>query len=90
MHQERKSVATLIRRFIAGKVHPHEWDDFISMPKRNLELDEIRKICLNIPERFPAENKMHYCSEGGIKMLLHLADQVESKKDLSEPPSQNQ
>jgi len=71
--------ARLIRAFLDGSIGRWDWDDFISVPKRDKKLEAIRLECAGIPETFPAESANVYCNADGISRLAVLAAELESK-----------
>lgn len=86
MKQNHIQTITLIRRFIQGSVDPYEWDDFISIPLRDPELEKLRITCVNLPKDFPPADKQHYCGQAGLEILESLARHLERKND---PTSQS-
>ena len=79
MKADKKHVADLIGRFIEGNIGPYEWDDFVSTPLDDGELEAIRRACASAPKEFPPTNKSHYCSTDGLAMLRNLASRLEAK-----------
>ena len=78
MSQERTQIAALIRRFVQGNVEPYEWDDFVSIPLKDPELEELRIACVNLPKRFPPSDRRHYCSQAGLENLEALVRRLEA------------
>ena len=77
----RKEVADLIRRFLSGNVSPWEWDDFISIPLRDPQLESVRKVCGSAPDDYPALEPARYCNQEGAEMLRKLAAAIESSDE---------
>lgn len=78
MDHKRKQISSIIRRFLSGDVAPYEWDDFISIPQAEKELEQIRISCLDIPEDYPPIDRTHYCSLEGLQKLESLAESLET------------
>ena len=69
-----EEVSDQITRFIEGRSkHPHEWDDFISVPIADSVLDDIREQCSFTHERFPPPDGRGWCNEDGVAALRELA-----------------
>ena len=69
-------LADIIERFINGKGSDWEWDDFISVPIKDPELEKIRIRCLNLDKEFPAKRSGEYTSESGLKVLQEYAKRL--------------
>jgi hypothetical protein len=77
----RANVAEYIRNFLDGTGGKWDWDDFISAKSGDPWLDQIRKTCAELPDRYPPTRKDHYCSGEGFDLLRGLL------KELSAPDS---
>ncbi len=82
MHRTSAEVANIIRQFLDGTGEKWDWDDFISIPISDSRLDEIRKTCGELPERFPPRESGWYCSENGMKVLREVAADLTSRSSL--------
>ncbi|MBZ0167335.1 MAG: hypothetical protein K8I00_11065 [Candidatus Omnitrophica bacterium] len=80
MKLEVSEVVNIITRFLENKTTDYEWDDFVSIPLTDQELDKIRRECLSLPDRFPSVNSNEYCSAEGSEYLKQLLEQL--KKNL--------
>lgn len=80
MNQERTQTTALVRRFVQGTVEPYEWDDFVSIPLRDPELEELRIACVKLPKEFPPTDRRHYCSPAGLAKLESLVSRLEAGK----------
>lgn len=78
MKLTKLEVIEILKRFIRNESTDYEWDDFVSVPIANDELDEVRLKCLNLPERFPSENKGQYCSDEGLRCLEEILKNLEN------------
>ena len=65
----REEAALAIGDFIEGRGGPHDWDDFISIPIRDRQLDAIRVLCAMLPDIYKPAAPNQYCGEGGIAFL---------------------
>ena len=69
MELSRTEAAQAIEDFLAGRGGAHDWDDFISIPISDRELNAIRLVCAMLPEIYPPEAANQYCGSGGIRFL---------------------
>lgn len=76
MKQERAQITSLVRRFIQGNVQPYEWDDFVSIPLKDPELEQIRIACVNLPKDYPPVDRRHYCSPAGLTKLESMLQRL--------------
>jgi hypothetical protein len=74
----RDEVSRIIAQFLDGSGGHWDWDDFISVPLDDPELERIRKYCGDLPDVFPPERPGAYCSERGLGQLRELADSLKS------------
>jgi hypothetical protein len=66
-----EEVLATIARFVSNTpAHPHEWDDFISVPISDKRLDRIRQTCASLPERYPSPSS--YCNDEGVEVLREM------------------
>lgn len=72
-------VAETIERFINGTGATWEWDDFISVPIKDPELDKIRSNCSRLPEEYPPTRKGEYTSERGVDVLKGYIKQLRDR-----------
>jgi hypothetical protein len=52
---------------------PDEWDDVVGVAFSDTQLEEIRRECGDVPDRFPPLEPGTYCTEEGCAYLLSLA-----------------
>ena len=81
--RSRGEVADIIERFVDGICGKWDWDDFISWPIVDPQLDTIRTRCAGLSQEFPTTQKGHYCSEAGVEVLRQMV------KDLRQPRATN-
>jgi hypothetical protein len=72
----RTEVATYIEDFLLGRGHPFAWDDFISFPLDDPELDNIRLACAQLSMLYPPQKKSSYCSEAGFEVLREMVSSL--------------
>jgi hypothetical protein len=65
----RAEAADVIESFVQRKGGPWDWDDFISVPQTDRELEQIRARCASLPREFPPQQSGHYCGPQGIEVL---------------------
>ncbi len=76
MAYNSKEVADVLNNFLSGKGDEWDWDDFISVPIEDPELNAIRVICASLPQRFPPKVKGNYCSKEGFALLENLLNNL--------------
>ena len=74
MELTRGEVADLITAFLAGSGGRWDWDDFISVPMKDIKLERVRLAAASMPERFPPSEPGWYCNDEGLKQLRQLAE----------------
>jgi len=75
----REEVAHQIETFLAGGGGPYDWDDFISIPIADSDLEAIRARCAGLPEEFPPIQETEYCGEGGRVVLRNYVNQLRGR-----------
>jgi hypothetical protein len=76
VNSQKTSAADLLKRFVAGSVEEWEFDDFISTPSGDLDIERIRLLVNSIPTRFPPVANGTYASEEGLWEISRLADEL--------------
>ena len=76
---EKRKLADLLRRFVRGDVSPYELDDFLCIPAVDPEIEKIRLELGDLPNRFPPEIPAKFASEGGLKRIEEIAEQLEAR-----------
>ena len=74
----RDDVAESIESLVDGESEGWDWDDFVSVPIDNKELDEIRRNCARLPKLYPADRIGAYCSDEGLQILRSFVKQLRS------------
>ena len=82
----RQEVVSLIRSFLNGSIGDWEWDDFISAPQRDPEIEAVRQRLIAIYDEFPAGKSGGYCNNGGLIELTRIADVLEAPSHGDEEP----
>jgi hypothetical protein len=82
-------VCQSIEDFLAGRGEARDWDDFISIPIEDSELNNIRLICAKLPDSHPPATKTEYCNEQGQKVLRELVDKLHRIEQKVRPISSN-
>jgi hypothetical protein len=72
----RAAVASTIESFLEGAGGPWDWDEFLSVPIGEPDLDKIRLRCAHLGEEFPPDRSGRFCGEGGIQVLRELVSQL--------------
>jgi hypothetical protein len=76
----RKYAIESIRNFLDGTGGKWDWDDFISLPLRYPDLEEVQRFCNGLSETHPPVTRGWYCSEEGLLELRALLDDLESNR----------
>jgi hypothetical protein len=74
--RSRGEVADIIERFVNGTGGKWDWDDFISWPIADPQLDAIRARCAGLSQEFQTTQKGHYCSEAGVEVLRQMVKEL--------------
>jgi hypothetical protein len=59
-----------------GSAEQWDWDDFISVPLDDPELEQVRVAAAQVRDRLPTTHPDNYCSEQGRRYLRQLADSL--------------
>jgi hypothetical protein len=68
----KAEVAKCLEDFLLHRGGRWDWDDFISIPLEDPDLDTVRRRCAALPDRYPTERPHQYRSEEGIAALNTL------------------
>ncbi len=77
--EEYDRIADLLEAFASGRCRAWDWDEFISIKKRDPFLESVRAKCVAIPDEFPPDHIGTYCSDTGVAALAKLAADVRAK-----------
>jgi hypothetical protein len=72
-YSSREAVADILERFLKSNLNAWEWDDFVGVPQRDPELEDIRKTCLRVRQEYPAGAMGAWCSAAGIEEIRKAA-----------------
>jgi hypothetical protein len=72
----RKDVSQVILDFLEGTGARWAWDDFVSVPIRDPELERVRRTAAALPDRFPPGLAGGYCGDEGLDILRRLAEEL--------------
>jgi hypothetical protein len=77
----RLEAAQVIELFVAGtSSDPWDWDDFTSVRYKDPVVEEARRECLEVFDRFPGPEG-HYCNDEGMKYLLSIAQRLRAYRE---------
>ena len=80
MKRTKEEVIVVIENFISGAGGTWDWDDFISFPIDEPELDAARDLCNRISELYPpAKGRGGYCSEAGIDRFRSIINDLRNE-----------
>jgi hypothetical protein len=69
-------VAKFLEDFVNGTGGKWDWDDFISSPIADPELDKIRKRCVKLDLEFPPTKPGWFCNEQGLAVIRGYIEQL--------------
>jgi hypothetical protein len=72
----RAEARQIILNFLSHTGGRWDWDDFISVRLADPELEKVRVIAAELPDRFPPGIGGGYCGPEGIAILRKLADEL--------------
>jgi hypothetical protein len=72
IHLNRIEVMKAIEDFLNHQDGEWDWDDFISIPLDDPELEAVRMECLHLPDKFPPALKNEFCNKKGIERLAEI------------------
>ena len=68
-----EDLARTIEEFLDGTGRPWDWDDFTQGGSfEDDRLERIRLRCAGLSEEFPTNEKGHYCSDEGLRVLRSM------------------
>ena len=76
MVKNKVQLAELLEGFVNGTCDEWEWDDFISVPQKDPELEAVRLRCETLDVEFPPRKAREYCNDEGAAILLNYAQQL--------------
>ena len=69
-----------IAKLLSGSGGAHDWDDFISIPIKDKQLDAIRIECSDLRDKYPPGEKRQYCSDEGFKRLEEILHDLRQRQ----------
>jgi hypothetical protein len=78
MKRTAEEVIREIAAFLNGTGGAYDWDDFISIPIDDEQLNAIRIECAELPEKYPAGDRRQYCGDEGLKRLQYIVGHLEA------------
>jgi hypothetical protein len=80
MRLSKTEVRQYIEDFVRGSGGRWDWDDFISVPIDDPELESVRVRCVQIAGEYPPTSGEGYCSSEGMAELVRLAESLEESE----------
>jgi hypothetical protein len=72
----RTELADLLEGFVNGTCGDWEWDNFLSVPHDDPEIEKIHDRCEQLDVEFPPTKPGQFCNEEGEAILLYYARQL--------------
>jgi hypothetical protein len=69
-------VSKFLEDFLNGAGPKWEWDDFLSTPVADTELEKIRERCRHLDLEFPPNKPSAFCSDQGFTVIRGFVDQL--------------
>ena len=82
MELTARKIAEIIEAFISDTGGEWDWDDFVSVRLKNKKLEEVRKKCAELPQKYPPKEKGQYCCDEGVDILRNIV--IELRESQSE------
>jgi hypothetical protein len=77
----RDDVVRILQGMLDDTLNEWDWDDFISIPIKDVFLDKIRIRCDSTRELFPPSKVGEWCNEQGLEEIRSI---LKTLKDLNE------
>ncbi len=74
--RSREEVATYIENFVNGSGGDWDWDDFISVPILDVELDRLRQRCAGLPCEYPPDKPGYWCNAQGMQVMREIVREL--------------
>lgn len=76
MEMSKSEAAEEIENFVERKGGGLDWDDFLTIAKRDPEVDRVRRLCNMLDTYYPPEqdSQIGYCSREGLQVLRDLVE----------------
>jgi hypothetical protein len=89
MELSREDVADTIETFVSGMGAESDWDDFISIPIKDPELESIRIRCALMRDEFPPTHPRDFCSDAGLETMRRIAAGLRANPSSKPPENSN-
>jgi hypothetical protein len=76
-------VAKFLEDFLNSTGPKWEWDDFLSTPLADAELEKIRKRCQKLDLEFPPAKPGDWCNEQGLAVVRSYVEQLRASTAAS-------
>jgi len=75
----KAEVAKALEDFVNNEGGEWDWDDFISVPIADQELDKVRQFCEEARTRWPVPEGQGWCNDEGMDQIRQLAARLRSE-----------
>jgi hypothetical protein len=75
----KDEIIKIISEFLDGGGGPYDWDHFVSIPRKDPEIEKIRYECAQIEFDYPRRSKNMWCNEEGIARLRDILEELKSE-----------
>jgi hypothetical protein len=76
MRRVRNDIADIIERFVDKTDDVYVWDDFISIPTSDPDMELARRECLQIRRDNPSSSSKEWANEAGISLMRGLVERL--------------
>jgi hypothetical protein len=77
----RSDVAELIDRLLNHSGAAREWDDFVSIPHSDPEIERVRRYIVSLDREHPSGTGTDYLSPAGLRELRLLAERLRAGRE---------
>jgi hypothetical protein len=75
----KTEIMDILERFLKGTLGSWAWDDLISAPIKDQELESVHKELLKIRSDFPSGAMGAWCSREGVEQIKRLYERLSGK-----------
>ena len=80
MSSELTESIVTVREFLAGTGGPYDWGELLNLPVKEPEVAELQGFCRQLPQDYPPEDPVDYCSRKGMERLAEFVNELERRE----------
>jgi hypothetical protein len=74
MRRTTEEVIGEITKFLNGIGGAYDWDDFLTIPIHDQQLNAIRIECAELRDKYPPGSCRQFCGDEGLRRLQEIID----------------